>query len=64
MRWHMCLETTRNTLRDLFGEVKVDRTGTGYADVQLDSLLPTKVVAGARFGNCLLTLPRARRKPV
>ncbi len=35
MPWHICLETTRNTLRDVFGEVKVDRSGMGYADLRI-----------------------------
>jgi hypothetical protein len=49
------IEVARSSLKDYIGEVRVDRTGMGYADLRLQ-----RMVAGARVGNCLLTLPRAR----
>ena len=39
------LETARGSLKALFGEVRVDRHGMGYAALGL----PTNMVAGARF---------------
>ena len=45
LRW----TDARSTFRALFGDVRVDRTGTGYADLRLDALLPTKLVAGVGF---------------
>jgi len=58
------VETTRKTLQSLFGTVRVDREGKGYADLSIG--VPTNMVAGARFGNslppgvCLLAIRRAR----
>jgi hypothetical protein len=31
------MDTARSTFRALFGDVKVDRTGTGYADLRLEA---------------------------
>ena len=39
------LDTARNALKGLFGEVRVDRHGKGYAELGL----PTNMVAGAGF---------------
>ncbi len=41
------LDTARGALKALFGEVRVDRHGKGYADLGL----PTNMVAGARYEN-------------
>ena len=57
-------------MRKLLGDVRLVPSGEELwveYDVQPAALLRGaygQVVAGARFGNCLLTLPRTRRKPV
>jgi site-specific DNA recombinase len=42
-------EQARNSIKAFLREVRVDRNGKGYADLQLGGALPTSMVAGAGF---------------